>query len=783
MSDSPSIPIDRVSAALADRYVVGREVGHGAMATVYLARDVKHDREVAVKVMRPEVVAVLGATRFLQEIRIAAHLQHPHIVPLFDSGAVDDVLFYVMPYIEGESLRRRLDREQQLPLTEVVAITAAVAGALDYAHRHDVVHRDIKPENILLHDGHPMVADFGVALAVSTAGGTRLTETGVSLGTPAYMSPEQAAADPHIDGRSDQYSLACVSYEMLSGETPFTGPTSQAIIAKQLAGTIPRLTTVRNVPDAVERAITQALAKAPADRFPTVRAFADALTAPVAPRSRSTASHRRRAVAGVVAALLVVGALGAAFAWARASGGSAASGDRRSIAVLPLENVGGDPRDEYFSDGMTDELMTALSRVPGLRVASRTSSFLFKDRRNVDVRQIGRRLNVGTILEGSVQRAGSRMRISTQLTNVSDGLSLWSERYERTNQDVFQVEDEISQAAVRALTPTLTGNDVAHLARPGTDNLEAYDLYLRGRYRFNNFTEPDLRESIALYRQALDKDPRYALAWAGIAESWVYLADDYVAPREADPNVKAAALHALALDSTVAVAHALLGTELYQYEWNFDASGRELREALALDPNLFFSQFSYHAYLMATGHLDSALAVLARAQKADPLSVLDALFLGRFFGIVGRYDRAADEYRHALELSPGNPPALLGLGEALLSHGDTAAADSVLKVARSLYPPEAAYVFAESDVGLGRRAEGMRLLADMIRASKSQYIRPEDIAAVYVRLGDATNAFAWLDSAVTARSAYLLALKADRKWDPIRGDPRFAVLVRKIGLP
>lgn len=755
------------------------------MATVYLARDLKHDRDVAVKVMRPELVAVLGAPRFLQEIRIAAHLQHPHIVPLFDSGAVDDILFYVMPYVEGESLRDRLERERQLPLGEVIALAMAIAGALDYAHRHDVVHRDVKPENILLHDGHPMVTDFGVALAVSIAGGARLTDAGVSIGTAAYMSPEQAAAEPHLDGRSDEYSLACVCFEMLSGEPPYTGPTTQAVIAKQLAGSIPRLRTVRNVPDSVERAVTQALAKVPADRYPTVCAFAEALSAPVAPNGRAPGTRRRRVALAAVAVLLVAGVLGSTFVWASHRGVGANRGIW-SIAVLPLGNVGGDPRDEYFSDGLTDELMAALSRVPGLRVASRTSSFLFKGMRNIDVQQIGRRLNVGAVLEGSVQRQGSRMRISTQLTSVSDGLSLWSERYERNNNDVFQTEDEISQAAVRALTPALTGRAVAHLAhlaRPGTDNLDAYDLYLRARYRFNNFTEPALRESIELYRQALDKDPRYAQAWAGIAESWVYLADDYVAPREAEPNVKAAALHALALDSTLAVAHALLGTELYEFEWNFDAGGRELREALALDPHLFLSQFSYHGYLIATGHLDSALAVLEQAQALDPLSVLDALLLGRFFGIVGRYDRAVAEYRHALDLTPDNPPALLGLGESLLDEGNTRGADSVLRVARALYPPEEAYVFAASDAGLGRRAEATRLLADMIRASRSRYIRPDAVAAVYVRLGDVNNAFGWLDSAFVARSAYLLSLKADRMWDPIRGDPRFAALVQRIGLP
>src|SRR5213082_585720 len=276
---------DRLHTALADRYRLERELGAGGMATVYLARDLKHDRPVALKLLRPELAAVLGAERFLREIRLTAQLQHPHILTLIDSGEADGFLYYVMPYVEGESLRQRLEREGQLPLDEAQRITRAIATALDFAHGRGVIHRDIKPENIMLHQGEPMVADFGIALAVSSAGRERLTETGLSLGTPAYMSPEQASAEPRLDGRSDQYSLACVLYEMLAGEPPYAGPTAQAIIAKRLTEPIPHLGTVRQVPPAVEVAVTRALAKAPADRFATVGAFIAALTAnPTRPR-------------------------------------------------------------------------------------------------------------------------------------------------------------------------------------------------------------------------------------------------------------------------------------------------------------------------------------------------------------------------------------------------------------------------------------------------------------------------------------------------------------------
>src|SRR5213596_1278227 len=269
----------RLKATLTGRYTIERELGRGGMATVYLARDLKHDRPVALKVLRPELAASVGAERFLREIRLTAQLQHPHILTLIDSGEADGFLYYVMPYVEGESLRQRLEREGQLPLEEALRITRAVASALDFAHGRGVIHRDIKPENIMLHQGEPMVADFGIALAVSTAGRERLTETGLSLGTPAYMSPEQASAEPRLDGRSDQYSLASVLYEMLAGEPPYTGPTTQAIIAKRLTGPIPHLGTVRRVSPAVEAAVTKGLAKTPADRFATAGAFVAALTA------------------------------------------------------------------------------------------------------------------------------------------------------------------------------------------------------------------------------------------------------------------------------------------------------------------------------------------------------------------------------------------------------------------------------------------------------------------------------------------------------------------------
>ena len=379
---------DRLEQGLAGRYTVDRELGHGGMAVVFLARDLRHDRQVAVKVLRPEIAAEVGAERFLREIKLAAGLTHPHILPVHDSGDADGLLFYVMPAMAGRSLRERLDRERQLPVEDALRIAREVASALDYAHRHDVVHRDIKPDNILLHEGAAMVADFGIGRALSGQGS--VTQTGLAIGTPAYMSPEQASGESTIDGRSDLYSLGCVLYEMLAGEPPFTGPNMQAVITKRFVAPVPSVKAVRDVPDVVDRVVRRALARMPVDRFGTAAELAELLRPGPTPVTSSTPPHTR------------------------------AASTHKAIAVLPFANRSADPENEYFSDGITEEIINALSKLPGLQVASRTSCFAFKGK-DVDIRQAGEKLGVGSLLEGSVRKAGNRIRITVQLVNVESG--------------------------------------------------------------------------------------------------------------------------------------------------------------------------------------------------------------------------------------------------------------------------------------------------------------------------------------------------------------------------
>jgi serine/threonine-protein kinase len=434
-------PLVRLARALADRYHVERVLGSGGMATVYLAQDLKHHRQVAIKVLKPEIAAAVGVERFLREIEIAANLNYPHIVPLFDSGEADGFVFYVMPYVAGESLRDRLSREKQLPVADAISIVQQVAGALAHAAGRGIVHRDIKPENVLLVDDKALVADFGIARAIAESNAERLTGPGAVIGTAAYMSPEQAAGERDVDARSDVYALACVLYETLAGQPPYTGPTAQAIVAQHLAGPIPEVRHMRGlVPEHVERATTRALAKVPADRFASAQEFAAALGHPddatpsrltsptrTAAESAGTLPAPRRiagvalAVVSALALLLVLNVGGVRERLTGSAGGAAQSDDgRRSVAVLPFDNIGA-PDEEYFSDGLTEELIAALSQLRSLRVAARTSAFAFKGQAR-DIREIARALSVASVLVGSVRKTENRVRVTAQLVDASNGL-------------------------------------------------------------------------------------------------------------------------------------------------------------------------------------------------------------------------------------------------------------------------------------------------------------------------------------------------------------------------
>jgi len=399
-----------VREILASSYSIDRELGRGGMATVYLAQDLRHDRLVALKVLHANVAESYGAERFLREIKTAARLNHPHILPLFDSGAAEGILYYVMPYVEGESLRQSIDRLGQIPVEDAIAYAQDISTALDYAHRHGIVHRDIKPENVMVHEGIAMLMDFGIARPLG-GGISGLTMTGMAIGTPAYMSPEQAFGESGIDGRSDQFSLACMLHEMITGNPLFSGSSPQAVIAKRMSGAIPGFEdlTDRVAPDVIST-LQRAMALEPSGRFDTMREFASHLVL----GGRQTPSSMRLAAAPPIAAA-------------------------KSVAVLPFENLSSDPENDYLADGIAEEIISALSKVRTLRVAPRTTAFPMRSKRD-DLQEVGRRLKVSTVLNGSVRRAGNRIRVNAELVNVSDGSQLWAERYDREMKDVFAIQ-------------------------------------------------------------------------------------------------------------------------------------------------------------------------------------------------------------------------------------------------------------------------------------------------------------------------------------------------------
>jgi TolB-like protein/Tfp pilus assembly protein PilF len=736
---------DALAHALHDRYVLERELGRGGMATVYLARDIKHDRDVALKVLRPQLAAVLGRERFLTEIRLTAKLDHPHILTLIDSGESEGFLWYVIPYVRGESLRQRLNRHRELGVDEALTITRQIAGALDYAHQRGVIHRDIKPENILFHEGEAMLADFGIALAVKEAGGNRVTETGLSLGTPQYMSPEQATGDRTLDARTDVYALGAVLYEMLAGEPPFTGPTAQAVIAKRFSGEVPRVRRVRpSVPEEIELAVTKALAVVPADRFETMTQFAAALRDD----------------------LLYHGPL---------------TPDREaapSIAVLPFVNLSADPDNEFFTDGMTEDLITALTRAGGLRVAARSSSFAFKGGA-ADVRSVAERLRVQAVVEGSVRRDGNRLRVTVELVNATDGYQLWSERYDREISDVFALQDEISLTIAAKLKGELV-NETGRVAKRYTDNLEAYQLYLRGRAHWN-MRGRGLSRAVGYFQHALYEDPEYALAYTGLADSYSLLAFyGYQPPDEVFPKARVAAEHALTLDASLAEAYGSLGFIRLYYDWDLEGARRALERALALSPGYVPGHMWLAAAHAADGNVDESIVEGKRAVTLEPLSSAARAHLAWVLYLGRKPAEAEAEALRALEIEPTRGFSLWVLGQTKLALGRQDEAVKALDRACELWPDNSWMTATRAQflVEAGREADARPVLDALKQREASEYVRPSSLALIEASLGHEDLAFQWLERARGERDMPLLFLETDPQFDMLRKADRWRELDR-----
>ena len=785
---------DRLAAALADRYTIERELGQGGMASVYLAHDIKHDRKVAIKVLREDLAASLGADRFLREIRVAARLQHPHIVGLLDSGDANGLLYYVMPYVDGESLRERLVRSGPLPVDDALRLTRDVADALAYAHARGVVHRDIKPENIMVSGRHAMVMDFGVARALSAATGQhQLTTMGMTLGTPAYMAPEQVAADPAADERVDLYALGLVAYEMLVGSGPYAGTTPQQMMAAHVTQEPANVATRRpEVAGPFGKLVMQCLAKSPADR----PASADAIVTELdAVRTAPATSDRTVATTGLyparlrwwVAGLCAVAALVfIAIAVTRRKGtpatAAAAPAAAQTIAVLPLRNEGGDSAQEFFADGMTDEIAEILHRVPGLVVRSHGSSFAFKGRGNVPEQEIGKQLQVTRLVEGSVRRHGDALQLDVQLVNAGDGSIIDSWKFPARVADVYAVQDTIAQRIVDRLRLTLTGASVAATRAGRTTNPAAHDAYLQGRFAFAQVTEASLRRSIDYYRQAIALDSTYADPWAAIAVTYYWLADEFMPPKDAFSLARDAAIQALARDSTLAIAHASLGVAILTVDLNYPAGLAEIRRGLQLDSNSVDVLQTATVGTCLIKPDQAGIAVAKRAVVLDPLSPVQSWNLGYCYYISRHYAEAIAQDARTQALDPRFFYWSSFSGEAYRELGNYPASVAAFEAAAHLaHAPLAG--LAVTYARMGRRAEALQIAGAIEDTMKHRYLPPEWVAEIFANLGETDSALVWLQHGIDARSSYVALLNSWPVLDPIRHDPRFQALVKRVGLP
>lgn len=755
--DSPSTPAfsgewtttaaERLNAALANRLRIERELGAGGMATVFLARDLRHDRTVAIKVFREALADAAGAERFQREIQIAAQLQHPHIVGLLDSGEVGGLLFYVMPFIEGETLRALIRSQGNLPIDVVVQICREIADALAYAHRQGVIHRDIKPENILLADGHAFVTDFGIARAIGAAAGP-LTAAGIALGTPAYMAPEQALGDDAVDARADLFALGCVLHEMLTGTLPYGGPTPQAMFLRRFTETVPLLRASRpDIPVWLDDIVRQMLATAPEDRPASATSVIEVI------RDRASGAHWDTAAAGARPA--------------------------RSLAVLPFANLSADAENGYFAEGISTELINQLAQFPGLKVIARTSSFSFQGR-NVDVREIGRALGVGHIVEGSVRKAASTIRITAQLIDAKDGTHLWSARYDRPVEDAFLVQDEITSAVCAAVGTTLL--DGAERSAVQTDQ-ETYDLYLRGRALLLE-SSTRLPEARALLTRATERDRNFVPALEALADS-IFVEASPAPPRSRLQRVRDLADEIARRHPGAAAADRLLGMLHLVTDWDMAQAEVRLRRAVAGNASDVLAHGYLALTLVANGRYADADLHNRRCIALDPLGTLSHVFAANNWALAGEYAMAETTASAAIEIDPRYPEGYHMRGYVRNYMGLFAEAEEDLARVPGL-GNRTGWPLAKRSIalaGLGRFDDIRAILDDMLARETTEPMGPDAIACVYQLLGRNDEAFEWLRRAVDEQAVWTGFVGIDPIFAPLRRDARFEPFCRSHRLP
>ncbi len=800
------LDVERATALLRDAgapearqvgpYRLMRRLGRGGMGVVYLARDPRLNRLVALKLLPPHLSADDTAKRrLIKEARAASALDHANIATIYEIDETEHAqLFIAMAYYEGRTLREKIE-QGPLPVEEAVGLVRQLAEGLAAAHEKGIVHRDIKPSNILVTDKDiAKIVDFGIAKVAGAA----LTKTGTTMGTVAYMSPEQTRGET-VDHRTDLWALGVTLYEMLTGVRPFRGDHDQTVIyAIRHDEPAPVADLRSEAPAALADIVGRCLEKDPSARYQhagevlaDLAAF-EAGSAGIEAWAGGRLWRQRAARYGSLAGLFAVLLVGVLLLWPRLlsrdaateNGAEAGMLDHNRLAVLPLDNISPDSTDAYFADGMTEELIARLSKLSALRVIARTSVMRYKGTRQ-RIADIGRELAVETILEGSVRKVNDQVRVSVQLVDARSEEQLWSQDYDAEVADVLAVQSQIAQRVAQALDVQMKAGDQRQLEKRGTDDPEAYTLYLKGRYFWNKWDGASVEKARAHFQQALDLDPAYAQAWTGLSDAYEILgALSVLSPEEAFPRARAAAERALAIDGELAEAHVSLATVLEDYYWDWAGAERHLRQAVGLDPNYAAAHQVYAEHLRDLGRFDDALAEAKKAQELDPLSTPVQLVIGTTLYMARRYEEAIVQFQRLLERDPGFTIAYFNLGLAYTQQGKYEEAISTLQKvdARGGYIPNTKALLGYSYAASGRRAEARQILDALDELSKEQYVSAFHKAAIHTGLGEKDQALELLEQAYEERVWMMRLLKVEPMFDPLRSDPRFTELLKKVGL-
>jgi len=729
-------------------YRILEKLGAGGMGVVYKAQDTKLDRLVALKFLPSHLSASeQDKARFIQEAKAASAMNHPNICTIYSIDEYEGQFFIAMEFVDGQTIR---EKKATVSMKQAIDIGIQIADGLSAAHKKGIVHRDIKPENIMIRkDGIALIMDFGLA---HRTGSAQLTKAGGTVGTIAYMSPEQAKGE-HVDHRTDVWALGVVLYEMLCGKLPFSGEYEQAIVYQIVnQDPLPLSQYQADLPAEIVSIVSTAMQKDPLLRYQSMSKLRDEL---------KTLSKQ---LEGGTKPLV-------------------SSGELR-LAILPLTNISADPNDQFFADGLTEELISRFSKIGRLRVIARTSVMQYKGTTK-SIADISRELNVANVIEGSVRKVGDKVRIRIQLVDARSQEHLWSDDYDRDIKDIFAIQTDVAQRVARALEIQLVGDEQRLIEHEATKNLDAYDLFLKGRYFLGKRTEEALNKAVDYFQQATRRDTKYAVAYAGISDSYTALALlEFLPPHEAFPRAKAAAAKAIEIDPSMAEAHASLGLVKFQYDWDWPGAEKEFKQTLRLNPNYGSGHHFYADFLKALGRFDEALDEIRKAQQLDPLSLAINTGVGHVLYLSRRYDDAIEQYRKTLELDPNYLQARLWFGRPFLQKGMYQEAIREIEAAVEISGGSiiATAMLGHARAASGNRTEALKILDALMKRSERQYVPSYWIGMIYIGLGDMDQAFAWFGRACEERSSWLAWMNVEPRFDVLRRDSRFPLLLKKMRL-